>query len=333
MEREWRQLSALVVGYGSIGRRHARVLREIGLADVRVCELQADLRSQAAETFGEGRVFDTFERGLAAAPDAVFVCTPTTLHIAQAVQAVRSGMDVCVEKPLGMNRAECEELSRAVDECGAIAMPAHCFRFHEGLLRVKEWLRQGRIGRVICVRGSVGEFIPEPMPNYLDMHVSRYNGAYELMHDIDIAIWFAGQAPERVTAIDGTYSDLGMQSPDVVETLMHFPGRVLASVHLDFFQRARRRQTEVMGSEGTIIAEFARWDACNLSVYDANKRQWTHESIVTDRDDMFQHEDRAFLESVVSRKQPPVTLAEGTTAVAVVEASQTSSRTGKAVLL
>ncbi len=331
MGGEWRNLSALVVGYGSIGRRHARVLGEIGLSDIRVAEPDETLRSQAAQAFGAGRVFESYEQGLESSPNTVFICTPTAVHVPQALEAVGRGMDVLVEKPLGLHPRECQELAHAADDAGAIVMPAHCFRFHEGLLRAKSWLRAGRIGRVISVRGIMGEYIPEPMPNYLNMAVSRCNGAYELMHDIDIAIWFAGQKPERVVAIDGSFGGLGMEAPDLAETLIRFPDRAVASVHLDFFERARHRQTEVFGERGTVIVEFASWDVCHLSLYCAEERAWTQEEIATERDDMFRDEDRAFLECVVSRTRPPVTAEEGALAVAVVEASKESSRTGRAV--
>lgn len=124
-----------------------------------------------------------------------------------------------------------------------------------------------------------------------------------------------------------------MEAPDLVETLIRFPDRAVASVHLDFFERSRHRQTEVFGEKGTVIVEFASWDVCHLSLYSAEERAWTHEEIATERDDMFRDEDRAFLECAVSGARPPVTVEDGALAVAVVEASKQSSRTGRAVVL
>ena len=44
---------------------------------------------------------------------------------------------------------------------------------------------------------------------------------------------------------------------------MDFEDRCVASVHLDFFQRPRRRQMELIGTEGVVTVEFARWDRCD----------------------------------------------------------------------
>ena len=327
----WQQLSALVVGFGSIGRRHTRILRELGLQDIRLCETMAERRHAATEEFGVTGTFETLEAALAGRPDTVFLCSPTALHIEQAMAAIESGADVFTEKPLAVSLDGIDELEQTARKLGRILMAGHCFRFHDGVLRAKKWLDEGRIGRLISVRSVVAEYIPEAMPNYRNMYISQYSGVYELMHDIDLAIWYAGRKPKRVFGIDGTFGDAEMKSPDLVEMVIEFEDRRVASVHLDFFERTRHRQTELFGTEGTIIVEFAQWDSCTVSIYEAATREWTRHEMKTDRDDMFRAEDRAFLVAVVSRSDPPVDVAAGRLPVEVMLAAQESSRTGRAV--
>ena len=329
----WQNLSALVIGFGSIGRRHARILGEIGLSDIRVCDLSPELLAQARDEFGVRRTFTSLEVGLASRPDTVFICSPTALHVEQAVQSMRAGAHVFAEKPLSTSTDGVAEMESLARDLGRTVMVGHCFRFHEGLRRAKGWLDEGRIGRLISVRASVGEDIPDVMPNNRSMYISKYNGAYELMHDIDLAVWYAAQRPFGVFGIDGRFSDVGMESPDLVEMLIRFENRCVANVHLDFFQRVRRRQIELLGAEGTIIVEFASWDRCRLSVYESRTGEWRHEEMPTDRDDMFRAEDLAFLESAADGLPVPVTIADGLLAVQVMNAAQESASTGMAVEL
>ena len=329
----WTQLSALVVGFGSIGKRHARVLKEIGLADVRVCDPMPERQASARDEFGATRVFESLEAGLASGPDTVVLCSPTALHVHQAAASISAGCDVLTEKPLSNSMDGIDELRALARQRQRLVMVAHCFRFHEGLLRAKSMLDAGRIGRVLSVRCMFGEYIPEVMPDYRDRYIFHYSGAYELMHDIDLALWFAGRNPVRVFGVDGTFGDSGMQSPDLAEMIIEFEDRCVANVHLDFFQRARHRQTEVYGTEGTIRVEFARWDRCTVSVYDAATREWTHDELATDRDDMFRAEDEAFLVAAANRSPVPVDIDAGELAVRVMLAAQESSRTGRAVPL
>ncbi len=328
-----KKLSALVIGFGSIGRRHTRILRELGLTDIRVCDPLPEMRARARDEFGIEQVYESCEDGLSAKPDTVFICSPTALHVEQAIQAVRAGADVFIEKPLSISLDRMDELDSLAKELGRTVMVGHCFRFHEGLRKTKGWLTEGRIGRLLSIRAVMGEYIPKVMPNYQGMYISQYSGVYELMHDIDLALWFADKRPVRVFGIDGSFSDVGMKSPDMVEMLIEFENRCLANVHLDFFERARHRQTELLGTEGTIIVEFASWDKCNLSLYDAESDAWRHEELKTDRDDMFRDEDRVFLQAVVSRSAVPVDLAAGKLAVEVMLAAQESGRTGTAIQL
>jgi predicted dehydrogenase len=147
-------------------------------------------------------------------------------------------------------------------------------------------------------------------------------GAFDLMHEIDLAIWYANRPIRRVLAVSGRYSDIGIAAPDVAEILVDFDERCLAGIHLDFFQRPRRRQIELLGVGGVILVEFARWDRCTVSVYEAIKGKWAQKELVTDRDDMFRAEDREFLEAVAEDKPIACTIVEARKSVEVVAAAR-----------
>ncbi len=107
-------LSALIVGCGSIGRRHARVLRSLGLRDLRACDLSAEQRAALAAEGPVRAQFDSFGAGLAAKPDTVFICTPPSLHVGMAVQALDGGCHVFCEKPLSSGLDGLDALERAI---------------------------------------------------------------------------------------------------------------------------------------------------------------------------------------------------------------------------
>jgi predicted dehydrogenase len=183
-------------------------------------------------------------------------------------------------------------------------------------------LASGRIGRLASVRALMGEHLPDVRPDYRTLFSAKVGGAFDLMHDIDLAIWFADQPVRKVNAVYGNYSDIGIEAPDLVEILMDFQDRCVATVHLDFFQRPRRRQIELIGTQGVITVEFARWDHCTVSVYEASQAKWDVEELTTDRDDMFRAEDREFLEAVASDGPVRSTIAEGRKSLEAVLAAQ-----------
>lgn len=305
----------------------------MGLSDVRVCDPSPEMRAFAAERLNITKAYERLPEALAEKPKAVFICTPTALHVEQAIESLIAGADVFIEKPLSTCFDRMDELEALSSKGHKIVMVGHCFRFHEGLRQAKRWVEEGRIGRLVSIRAVMGEYIPEVMPNYRSMYIYDYSGAYELMHDIDLAVWFAEQQPVRVIGIDGNFSDVQMKSPDTAELIIEFKDRCLASVELDFFQRARHRQTELFGTKGTILVEFASWDKCGLFLYEAEAGNWHFENVATDRDDMFREMDKVFLQAVVSRSAVPVSLEDGKLAVQIMLAAQESARTGKEVRL
>ncbi len=72
---------------------------------------------------------------------------------------------------------------------------------------------------------------------------------------------------------------MGMDSPDTVEMLVRFRDRCVASVHLDFFQTPRRRQMDLIGTQGVITVEFASWDEAELAVFSRETMRWERETI------------------------------------------------------
>ena len=333
MSGSWRDQSALVVGFGSIGRRHTRVLRGLGVKDVRLVEPMEERRRAAGGEPGVTRAYGALEDGLAGGPDTVFLCSPTADHVPQAMAALRAGCHVFVDKPLSLSMDGLDELEDLSRRTGRKVMVGQCYRFHAGCRKLKEWLEAGRLGRLLCVRSIFGEYIPDAMPDYRTRYVSKYSGAYELMHAVDLAVWYAGTDPALVMGLDRKVGDEEMESPDLVEMIVEFEGCRTASVHMDFFQRARHIEVELFGTQGTAALEFGRWERCTASLHEASRREWQTEELDTDRDDMFRAEDSEFLRACAGEGEVSVPVSEGRKAVEVMLAAQESSRTGKAVRL
>ncbi len=313
----WNETSVLIAGCGSIGKRHARVLRGLGLKDIRACDPAPDQRDKlASET--PVRMFESYELGLESKPDAVFVCTPPKMHIPMATQAIEAGAHVFCEKPLAFSSAGIGELGGAAGRANRVLMTGLCFRYHDGLRKAKSLLESGRFGRLVSIRCMMGENLPAVRPDYRTLFSSKYSGAFDLTHEVDLAVWFAESPVRKVMCAAGSFSTIGIEAPDVAEILITFEAQCLASVHLDFFQIPRRRQTELICTAGVVMVEFASWDRCTVSVYEAGG-DWQHETFPTARDDMFRAEDRAFLNAITGAGPAECGIEDARVSVEVIE--------------
>lgn len=304
-------MKVLLAGCGSIGKRHAQVLKEMGIANIAACDPFIESHDAMRAVVPYARMYTDYAAALQNyRPDAVFILTPTAMHLSMAKQALENGCHVFIEKPLSNVPEGADELRALAERQGKIVMVGFCFRYHTVLRKAKELLESGEIGRLISIRALMGEPFYEIQPNYMNMYYSKYSGAFELIHDLDLAIWFANQKIMKVQGIYGSYSDMGMQSPDIVEMLIQFEDRCIANVHLDFFQSPRRRQIDLIGMNGVITVEFASWDEAALSVYSKREGKWKRETIPTARNDMFRDEDMDFLNCALTGRTPDCTIEE-----------------------
>lgn len=290
------EMKLLIAGCGSIGKRHAQVLKEMGATQMAACDPFPASHAAFLEIVPGCKMYTDYAEALADyKPDCVFILTPTGMHMDMAIQALNADCHVFIEKPLANTPEGADKLEALAAEKGKVVMVGFCFRYHSVLRQAKALLEAGDIGRLVSVRALMGEPFYDIQPNYLNMYYSRYSGAFELVHDLDLAIWFAGQEIKSVQGVYGPFSDMGMQSPDTVEMLVEFEDRCVANVHLDFFQTPRRRQIDLIGTQGVITVEFASWDEATLSVFRRSNMQWERNTYPTARNDMFRDEDMEFL--------------------------------------
>jgi len=306
LKKDWNQQSVFIAGLGSIGQRHLRALRALGVDNISAFDPVPESVAKAKDIYPELQIRASYEEGLEEGPDGVFILTPPKMHVPMSLQALDKGCNVFCEKPLSDTLDGTQELIHKLKQSEYKMCIGLCFRYHTGIRKAKALLESGAVGRIVSIRSLMGEHFPSVRPDYRTLFSAQYSGAFDLMHDLDLAIWFSGQRIAQIHSVYGSYSDIGIKAPDVAEILIGFEDRCTATVHLDFFQRPRRRQIELICTEGCMIVDFSTWDQCTVSVYRVEKETWEKETFATDRDDMFRDEDRAFLEFITGNRDVQV---------------------------
>ncbi len=200
------------------------------------------------------------EQALAWQPDVVLVCTPASAHVSVASAAAEAGCDLFVEKPLSDSIAGVSELEETVQRRGLTVLAGFDLRFDPGLCRMKTWIDEGRIGRVLSVQAQVGEFLPDWRPgrDYRQTATARadWGGGviFELSHELDYVSWLLGPVVD-VSCLQGRVSSLDIDVEDVAAIALRFENGAIGSVHLDCLQRVPTRTCRVIGELGTI-----EWD-------------------------------------------------------------------------
>lgn len=297
-------VTAVVVGRGSIGARHERVLGELGV------------RVGVVSRRGGPDTFASLEAALTAlAPDYVVVATETADH-AQALERL-AALDfrgkALVEKPLFAAPAR---------------LPAHRFerlavgynlRFHPALERLADWLAGER---PLSAQLYVGQYLPEWRPgrDYRALYSARAAAGggvlRDLSHELDIACWLFG-AWRRVAALGGHWSDLETDADDCFALLGAFARCPAVTIQVNGVDRRTRRELVINTARHTFSAD--------LIAGTLQRDREAPELFTPDRDHTYRALHRAMLEG----RPGPCSGEEGLEVVALIAAAERAAAEGQ----
>ena len=328
-------MKVLIAGLGSIGRRHLRNLRKVGIQDVIAYRVRGNDIPEMDEY--PLPVYDSLTTALAQKPDIVFVTNPTSLHLEVALAAARQGCHLFIEKPLSHTLKSVDELIDIVTTHGSVAMVGCNFRFHPALQQIQRLLVAGSLGRVITARGHAGEFLPGWHPSEdwrLGYSARKELGGgviLTLIHELDYAYWLFGPV-RKVFAQAGGWGGLDLDVEDTAEILLEHRSQSRVSVHLNYVQRPPTRTLEIIAERGTI-----QWDyqAGMVKWYDSETAHWEiwTEPPTFDRNTMFLDEVTHFIDCVTGRSAPLIPLTEAKAVLEIALAAKQSAEDDCSVTL
>jgi predicted dehydrogenase len=227
-----------VVGCGYWGAKHVRVLHGIRGVDGVVLIEPNDAAREALTSVFPG-VAHVAEIGDALdSIDAVIVATPPLTHFDIALQAIRAGKHVLVEKPLSVNVAQSEQLVAEAVKAGVRLMVGHTFEYNAAVLRLREAVRTAELGKlhyIDSVRLNLG-------PIRRDVNVI----ADLAPHDISIANFVLGALPDAVTAWASAHTHQRIEDTATLR-LDYTSLGVSATIRVSWLDPCKVRRTTVVG--------------------------------------------------------------------------------------
>ena len=248
-----------IVGLGYWGPNIARALASTpGCELAYACDLDAGNRARLEGRYPGTALTDRIEDLLEDdALDAVVVATGAPSHHAIGMRVLEAGKHAFVEKPLALTVADARALVEAAAARDRVLMVGHLLRFHPVFQRLQEIVAAGDLGRVL--------YLYTNRLNFGKVRADE-NALWSLApHDISLALALAGERPAEVSARGEAFLREGVE--DVVFGYLHFPGGLVAHLHVSWLDPHKSRKLTVVGSEG--MAVFDDTDAeRKLTVYE-----------------------------------------------------------------
>jgi predicted dehydrogenase len=245
----------LVVGAGSIGARHVRVLTAAG---AHVTSTDPDAARATATGAAATVAFDPAGFG---GYDGVVIASPTRFHLEQALAAVDTGAAVLVEKPIAEHSGGVDAL---VKSGGDRLMVGYNLRLHEPNERIVGAVRAGTVGEPVAARLWFGSWLPDwrPAIDYRETYSARADlggGVLnDAIHELDLAVWLLGTGLVVESSYLARVGPLEIDVEDTVRALLRTPTGAPVSIDLDYLSRRYRRGIEVVGTEATVRLDWSR---------------------------------------------------------------------------
>jgi UDP-N-acetylglucosamine 3-dehydrogenase len=313
-----KKLGTAVVGTGFWGKNHARVYKDLQETDLlAVCDIDAARAKAVADQFG-AKPYTSVRRMLQNKEiKAVSVCTWSTSLARVAIEAVKAGKHVLVEKPMAASVKQAERLVDEAKKKRVHLTVGFLMRFIPGLQQMKKAVEEKTIGELVSATAKRVSQWPERIG---DVGVVKDTA----IHDIDVMLYLFNEDPVAVYAKTGSMRHKKFE--DYAQIMLTFEKGKTAFIESNWLTPYKTRILIATGSEAIMNLDYITQE---LRIEDAKEtvqpRYPTTEPLKL--------ELRHFANCVLGKEKPLITGLDGLKALRIAEAALKSSSSGRIIKL
>ncbi len=330
-----------IVGLGRLGFKHAEnITYATRYADLMaVCSIHGEELEKAKNHLKNPRCFTSFEAMINEAElDAVVIASSSDQHCDHAILALKKGLHVFCEKPLGISQEECSNVEKVVQECpNQVFMLGFMRRYDPSYRFAKQKIDEGFIGRPILLRSYSVD--PESAIDGALKYAAHSAGQFMDMaiHDIDLARWMLNAEPKSVYAIGGCYAHpeyAQYGDGDNVSALMQFDNDSMVFILAGrTASHGYNVETEIIGTKATLrIGSVPQKNL--VEIIDNNGvRKECSQSFQERFKEAFVTEIQEFVDCILEQRKPDITVEDGTKSTIIAELATQSFKLNELIKL
>ena len=332
-----KKIQILVIGVGSIGKRHIRNLKKIGISanNILAIDTRKD-RLDEVRSLGVKKCFSSINQVKKEEFDAAIICSPTSLHVKQCLWLAKRKKHLLIEKPLSHNSKDLIKLKKAIVNNKIVTMIAYIFRFHPGVILTKKILDKNQIGKKLYFRGEFSEYLPDwhPYENYRKFYMAKKKqgggSILDQCHIMDLSHFLMGEFKD-IVCLNTKKSKLDINADDISELIVNNKNGSISSIHTDIFGRKHSKYFEIKAEKGNL-----RWDFYKntLEVYFSKNKKIKIYKFRKDFNLSYIDEIKHFIDCVLKRKlKTKIPYDVGFSTMKLINAAEASYKTGKRRLI
>lgn len=246
-------MKILIVGSGSIAKRHLNNLKLLELTDIIVLKREYD---QEFENIYNVKVITSYKSELLINLDCIFICTPTSIHLEALEFANKNNLHVFIEKPMVHDDISFSLSKNIWNLKNKVFFIGYMLRFHPAIKYIHDIVKSKQYGNVYSARFEFGSYLPNwhPEENYKLSYASLENlggGVVRtISHELDLAQYFFGN-PKDIKNINLNTGLLQINVEEISESILSYPDKIV-SIHLDLLQKKYHRSISILFENGRL---------------------------------------------------------------------------------
>jgi predicted dehydrogenase len=241
----------LVIGIGDLTRK--RVIPAILEEPRSILHAVMTRDARKADAYPGVRAYTSLEQALEdPGINAVYVASPVALHAGHTIASLRAGKHVLCEKPTALNYPEAQSMVTAAQEAKKLFGVAFYRRLYPKLIRTKQLIAEGAIGRPLLAEANSHSWLPEEARGWLlDPKMAGGGPLYDVgSHRIDVLNFLFGQPANATALLSNAVHQLAVE--DSATVLIDYLSGVRGIVDVRWNSRVERDQFRVIGTDGEI---------------------------------------------------------------------------------
>jgi predicted dehydrogenase len=288
-----------VIGVGYLGQHHARIYSEIEEAElIAVADINQEKADTIAHTYHCRATHDY--RDMLDTVDAMSIVTPTTTHYPIALDCLKSGKDVLIEKPITVAVEEADHLIEVAEHSGSIIQVGHLERYNPAILAASGFFKDP----VFIESERLSPFLGRGTDVDVTLDL--------MIHDIDILLSLIDMPVKEIRAVGAkVLSD----KLDVAKAWLEFENGCTALATVSRLSPEKQRRLKVSQKDSYIVIDY---QSAEVKRYYKNEEGIAADIIKPEKKEPLKEELKDFLHCVQERKRPKVSATEGRNALKVV---------------
>jgi len=322
-----------IIGLGSIGRRHLRLVSEIR-PDIEIILVRSGYGSECEEEKMASKTVHSIGEAIKYGIQAAIVSSPAILHLEQSLELAKNGVHLLIEKPLSHTSDRVNELLEVINKNSVIAMVGYVMRYDSGAIEFKNWISNKITGKILHARIECGSYLPDWRPGQdYRKTVSALSGLgggalLELSHELDYLHWFFGK-PIDVQAQIRNSGSLNIDVEDQADLFMTSEQEYPIVAQIDFNRRYVKRKCTVLTAEGELT-----WNAVKQNVTWKTVNEGSSSYDYSDKSDyIYRTQIEVFFDCIENDNAPIVTVEDGINVLRLIDAARDSSINGDKIIL